>query len=145
MDNKVLVSDLLMKLANLYQLVHKEHFMDVWQGELKVLVFLASEKEDYFLPSELSTKLSMTNTRIAATLNSLEKKGLIHREMSHTDRRKILVSITQSGRLLVQEKQEAVKSSVEHLVEKLGAEDTAQLSRLLGRVSDIYDEEKKKG
>lgn len=145
MEDEALVSNMLIKLSDIYQMVHKEHFVDVWQGELKVLVFLAEEDKDFFLPSELGKRLSMKNTRIAATLNSLEKKGLIHREMSHIDRRKILVNITEEGRLLVKEKQEAVKVSVIHLIEKLGNEDSEQLNYLLGRIADIFHEKSKEG
>ena len=56
---------------------------------------------------ELSSRLSMATSRVAAVLGSLEKKGLLERENDAVDRRRVLVSLTQAGEALCEKAQSA--------------------------------------
>lgn len=52
------------------------------------------------LPSEISGEINVSTARIAASLNRLEKKGLITRQIDTSDRRRILVNLTDEGMAL---------------------------------------------
>lgn len=67
------------------------------KGEPFILKYLY-EKNAAVLPSELGEALGSSTSRISAALGTLEKKGLIHREIDTANRRNILVTITSAGR-----------------------------------------------
>ena len=81
--------------------------------------------------------MQVSSARIASTLNSLEKKGLIKRSKSEEDKRKIVISITTNGITKIEEHQEKVKRYVEHLVETLGEKDSLEFIRIVKRIKEI--------
>ena len=85
---------------------------------------------------ELSSRLSMTTSRVAAVLGSLEKKGLLERENDAVDRRRVLVSLTQAGEALCEKRKAHFKSKIALLLSMLG-DDAPEFVRLLGRVFEI--------
>ena len=109
---------------------------DFSQGELRVLHHLADCGRAAMLPGELSADLSLSSARVAATLRQLEEKGLVSREMSHVDRRKIHVYLTAEGRRYIEKRFEHVVHSTERLVDFLGQEDARELVRILRRISE---------
>ena len=89
---------------------------DLSKGEVGILAYLLNEKNN-ISSNELENHLQVSSARIASTLNSLEKKGLIKRSKSEEDKRKIVISITTNGITKIEEHQEKVQRYVEHLVE----------------------------
>ena len=69
-------------------------------GEMAVMRLLHNGTKKKMTAGELSSRLSMTTSRVAAVLGSLEKKGLLERENDAVDRRCVLVSLTQAGEAL---------------------------------------------
>ena len=61
------------------------------QGEHLVLGYLYKEAGKQIVPSKIAKFTHTSTARIAIILNNLESKNLITREISRTDRRKILV------------------------------------------------------
>ncbi len=66
------------------------------KGEVGVLAYLLNVNNN-ISSNELEKHLQVSSARIASTLNSLEKKGLIKRSKSEEDKRKIIISITKNG------------------------------------------------
>ncbi|MCI1902422.1 MAG: winged helix DNA-binding protein [Bifidobacteriaceae bacterium] len=91
-------------------------------------------------PSEISTEMEISSARVAAALNGLEKKGLIKREIDPSDRRRILVGLTDEGSERAQEISEHMVDSIRELFASLGLEDSRELVRLIGRVADFMKE-----
>lgn len=52
-------------------------------------------------PSELSEMQGISRNAVSGLLSSLESEGLVHRDLSDTDRRKFVISLTNKGRKLV--------------------------------------------
>ena len=69
-------------------------------GEMAVMRLLHNGTKKKMTAGELSSRLSMTTSRVAAVLGSLEKKGLLERENDAVDRRCVLVSLTRAGEAL---------------------------------------------
>ena len=109
---------------------------DLSKGEVGILAYLLNEKNN-ISSNELENHLQVSSARIASTLNSLEKKGLIKRSKSEEDKRKIVISITTNGIRKIEEHQEKVKRYVEHLVETLGEKDSLEFIRIVKRIKEI--------
>ena len=80
-----------------------EEISHTMRGEMAVLRLLKQEN----LPmtaGELSRKLHMTTSRIAAVLGSLEKKGMILRQADEGDKRRVQVMLTGKGSAFCQKK-----------------------------------------
>ncbi|GHD59171.1 MarR family winged helix-turn-helix transcriptional regulator [Jeongeupia chitinilytica] len=68
--------------------------------EYLALTLLASEVDGPMRPTELSITLDATRTQITRLLDALEKRGLLARSPSPTDRRGLELSVTDAGRAL---------------------------------------------
>lgn len=82
-------------------------------------------------PSELASGLGSSSARISAVLSSLEKKGLITRDIDHEDRRNILVTLTDAGREAGKERHEEMHSALCWVFEQMGERKTKQFIRLI--------------
>ena len=131
MEVSSVTQDLLETLEILCSRRSTAPWSDFSQGELRVLHHLADCGRAAMLPGELSADLSLSSARVAATLRQLEEKGLISREMSHVDRRKIHVYLTPEGRRYIEKRYECVVQSTEKLVDFLGQEDARAARSLL--------------
>ena len=109
---------------------------DLSFGEMGLLNILAWNKEE-FTAGKLSRYTGVGTGGIANLLNSLEKKGCVERTMNPEDRRSVIVSITDTGRALVKEKQEEVLSQTESMLRMLGREDTEELIRIMHRITEM--------
>lgn len=105
-------------------------------GEMAVMQLLHNGTKKKMTAGELSSRLSMTTSRVAAVLGSLEKKGLLERENDAVDRRRVLVSLTQAGEALCEKRKAHFKSKIALLLSMLG-DDAPEFVRLLGRVFEI--------
>lgn len=117
-----------------------EDISQTQRGEMAVLRLLAEENRQ-LLAGEISRGLGMTTSRIAAVLNSLEKKGMITRLADPGDRRRVVVALTGRGEDFCRARRRDAERDFTHLLERLGEEDARQFVRLLGRVFAILAEE----
>jgi len=113
---------------------HRQQIIDeATHGESFVLIIL-SKKSGSVLPSEISNEMRISSARVAAALNSLENKGLITRQIDKSDRRKILVDLTPEGRILAQERVQAVIHVASQILSMLGEDDAKELIRIFSRI-----------
>ena len=110
------------------------------RGECFVLRCLARSKAP-LLPSDLSEQSHASTARIAVVLNTLEKKGLISRAIDPTDRRRILVSLTNVGQEYVAVVRTQLREDMKHLLEELGEQDAREYLRITKRILQISQEE----
>ena len=105
-------------------------------GEMAVMRLLHNGGKKRMTAGELSSRLSMTTSRIAAVLGSLEKKGLLERENDEIDRRRVLVSLTQAGDALCEKRRQHFMKKIEVMLNMMGS-DAQEFVRLLGRTFEI--------
>lgn len=109
------------------------------RGEMAVLRLLKREEKP--LPAgEISRALSMTTSRIAAVLGSLEKKGMILRQVDAADKRRVLVTLTQKGGACCQRRRQEVLSHMTEMLRYLGEEDAAHFVRIMKRTHEFMQE-----
>ncbi|MEA5015046.1 MAG: transcriptional regulator [Candidatus Limiplasma sp.] len=101
------------------------------KGELFVLQFLSMRGDGPVLPSELSTALQASTARISALLGALEKKGQIERDIDRSNRRNILVTITEAGRSRVDAEMQEMQQHMSRIFAEMGEADTVEFIRLM--------------
>lgn len=114
------------------------------KGEHFVLHFL-QEREGAVLPSELSAALGASTARISAVLGALEKKGQIHRDIDKTNRRNILVTITEAGRARAREEHQEMHRRMTRVFADMGEADAVEFVRLSRRFSALMQKHMPKG
>ncbi|MED9786883.1 MAG: transcriptional regulator, partial [Latilactobacillus curvatus] len=70
--------------------------------------------------------IGASTARVANILNNLEEKGMISREISREDRRKILVFLTDKGRKETKERRTRTITRISNVFEAMGEERTQQ-------------------
>ncbi len=103
------------------------------KGEAILLLTLV-HRGGYALPGELAKDINVSTARIAAILKSVEKKGLIKREIDTNDRRKILVTITPEGQLFADARKDEIFTFWKKFMDFIGEEDVLHSIRILKKV-----------
>ena len=126
-------------MASLRQLVGCEEgrsCVAASRGELCLLMHL-KRQSDLVLPSELSEVMSVSTARITRLLNTLEDRGLIQRSMDLSDRRKIVVKLTEAGERYLKEVYKRTHRRASAVIDALGAEETETFIRIAEKIVDI--------
>jgi DNA-binding MarR family transcriptional regulator len=105
------------------------------QGEGFVLHYIAHG--GCVLPGEIGNAMRVSTARVATALNSLEKKGLITRQIDVSDRRKILVRITSEGKLLAERNYRVAVDVIAKRFALLGEYDAKEYVRITGRLAEL--------
>ena len=88
-------------------------------------------------PGTMRDALQTSTARIAAALNSLERKGWINREADDGDHRRKLVHLTSSGIEYVEDYRNRALQNIIKLLIELGQEDAAEYLRITRRMALI--------
>lgn len=118
----------------------QKQISDSMHGETFVLLYI-NRHEGNVIPSEISNELGISTARVAATLNSLESKGLITRRIDVDDRRRILVEVTPAGKEQVEEHFRMVLKTTENMLRYLGDDDAREYVRIMKRLSEKSPED----
>ena len=82
--------------ARVERRLHEQHLTETQFGVLEILLHLGS-----LTPGELSRKQFSSCGNITLVLDNLERRTLVRRERSATDRRSTTIHLTSSGRAMV--------------------------------------------
>ncbi|MDQ0493095.1 MULTISPECIES: MarR family winged helix-turn-helix transcriptional regulator [Paenibacillus] len=129
MDYKALATELFEYVVktNKPQLEERGHYS---RGEMGILICL-NFNEDGVTSGRLSEYLSVSTGRVATALKSLEKKGLVVRRTDVTDKRKVIVCITDSGKQFMIDKYNEGIAWTESILRKLDEQDAKEFIRLI--------------
>lgn len=108
------------------------------RGEHGVIHALACSASP-LTPSELATLGHLSSARVANVLRSLEEKGLVTREHSQADRRRVTVSLTEAGRAEDKRHKAEFEELASDFLAQLGEKDTREMLRILRRVNQTID------
>ena len=136
MDYTELAVELLEELHSFYKIGLQKDLEESLKGEAFALQCIA-EHEGEALPSEISNKMNVSSSRIAQTLNSIENKGYVIREIDKDDRRRVLVKLTPEGRIEAEKHREKVLTAAAKILESLGERDAKEYIRIIGRLTKI--------
>lgn len=103
------------------------------RGEMAVLRLLG-HNEAGMNAGALAHDLNMTTSRIAAVLNSLEKKELITRTSDAVDRRRVTVHLTAKGVAYHEQRRSEAKRHMATLLSRLSEPDAETFVRLCSQI-----------
>jgi MarR family transcriptional regulator, lower aerobic nicotinate degradation pathway regulator len=87
---------------------------------------------------ELARLLDLDKSSVSGLLDRAERRGLVRRTPSQTDRRSVRVSLTDEGRALISEVGTEFEAEVATLLTPLDQSEQATLTALLSRVIVAY-------
>lgn len=134
MDYLLLAEKMLSVRAQLSHLPAGEAVSDACGGEFFALSLLLAGAPS--CPSELSRSMGVSSARIAALLKHLEQKGFIQRRADEFDERRVNVSLTDTGRELINERRREAIERVAAALRSLGEEDAREYVRLQQKMLD---------
>lgn len=137
-DYTVLADEMMSIIDGNTRCLQESQISATMRGEMAVMRLLGvSEDGAAMAAGEISRRLGMTTSRIAAVLNSLEKKRLILRTSDVDDRRRVMVSLTDMGGAFCKKKQALARAHMTRFLEELGDTDARELVRLIRRVTQV--------
>ena len=140
LDYTVLAREYMEVLFQMRNRKASKKITDSMHGEHVMLSYL-SHHDGIGIPSEISSELGVSTARIAATLNSLETKGLITRRIDEQDRRRILVELTALGKEKESNHAKRIMGVMVHMLEDLGEHDAVEFLRILKKLSSRAPED----
>lgn len=87
---------------------------------------------------KLQKRLHISKPAVSQTLNTLERKGYIIREIDPNDRRKIAVATTPKGLASFTQSKTCFDGTLRQVVERFGEDNMVELIKQLNRLSEIY-------
>lgn len=90
--------------------------------------------------ADLTEHVQISKPAVSQLINSMEEKGLVERVTTKKDRRVVLVTITDAGVALMQEKRKGMNAKIEAILEKMGDEDAAAFLKLFDKFAQIMSE-----
>ena len=119
------------------------HMRYASRGERGVMRVLAVEGA--LAPGELASRTHLSSARVANVLRALEEKGLVVREHSSQDRRRVTVSLTEAGREQIRREKREFEAQAGAFLAQLGTEDTREALRILRKTNQIIDQNRANG
>lgn len=143
MDYKELALEFIEKMHLMNKARPQRKINESMQGEHFILQFLDLHNGSA-LPSEISSTMGISSARIAAALNSLERKGLVTRQIDKSDRRRIIVDLTPEGRAFSETHHQKMLEDFTKLFSQMGEQDACEYVRLTGKLVEIVIKNKDK-
>ncbi len=118
---------------------------ELQRNELEILHIISgkeapSDGEGVNLNAQrIQERLQISKPAISYTLNTLEKKAYIVREIDPNDRRRISITITQEGITATAQSMQQHADMWSRLLDGFGEENMVQLTQLLGRLFSVID------
>lgn len=140
MDFGQKTDELIELIARLLQRPVYKEAIDLSRGEGGILMYLCID-HDGATSGELREQLEVGSGRIANALKDLEAKGLVRRSCSDSDKRKVIVNITDKGRRIMEERHRTLQYRTEALLRQMGEKDTEEFLRLLNRALELSREQ----
>ena len=100
----------------------------------QLFLLLALYEKDGSTPQELSTKLALNSSTLSGILDRLESKGFIKREINTTDRRSIIIRLTDKARDLEDELWSIYEKINGELCSALSQEEIKELYNIMAKL-----------
>lgn len=94
---------------------------------------------DYSVYDDARDTLYVSKAAVSQILNSLQKKGLVTREVSESDRRNVIVCVTDAGKKLLERKRKLFEGLFDKIFDSLGDEKVTELTGLLNKMCDSIE------
>jgi len=107
----------------------------------QLLVLQAAKDKERPTASEIARAVSLSQATITTILTDLEKRGLLLRERSDEDRRRVHTSLTKQGQAVLKEAPKPLQDSFSDRFSALPSWEQHQILSVLERVAMMMDAE----
>lgn len=133
------------RLVEVSQAMQKNHIEPIFKtnklksGEFDVLATLRRSGAPYSLtPTQLYCRTMVSSGGMTARLDKLEKEQLIERKSHETDRRALMVHLTEKGKALIESILPGYIETQHEALNKLTTDEQEQLAVLLGKLTEPF-------
>ena len=138
--NPQLASDLRTVVARLMKKLRKTSVTGQMLSLTERSTMSALQLHKQLLPSELASMEKITNQSMSQVLNHLLELKFITRTASETDKRKVIISLTEEGkRILLQVRSERDEWLANAIKETFNEEEEALLRKLIAPLTRLVD------
>lgn len=120
-------------IMQVYELPVIRELISFMSGETAYLHYLYTTTDKETCLSDISRMLGVTKGRITAMTASLSKKGLVSPVVDPSDRRRLILSLTDEGKKLISEKTKRVDIYLDKYIAKVGGE---KVDRVIASLND---------
>jgi len=139
-SNLELASELRGLLARLIKKLRKESVTGQHLSLTERSTLSTLYQQTQMLPSELASSEKITNQSMSQILNHLLELGYITRTASDTDKRKVLISLTESGKkTLLQVRAERNEWLAKAISDSCDEEEINLLKKVIGPLARVVD------
>lgn len=105
-------------------------------------ILLQIDHKDGVPSTSIGPSIGMEPTSLTRTINQMEEKGLITRKRDKTDARKVMIALTEKGKIKREISKKAVKSFNEEVAKKIGPSKLKIFSQVINEINSIADKRK---
>ncbi|MDR1147737.1 MAG: transcriptional regulator [Spirochaetaceae bacterium] len=87
----------------------------------------------------VQSSLSVSKAAVSQTLGGLEKKGYVEREIDRGNRRKIVITLTDSGQAALENSTDALEKLMASLINRFGEAETSKLITLVNDFAELVE------
>lgn len=118
-----------------------EDFKDITNNDMHIIEAIGDEEPNSM--SQVAKKLSITVGTLTIAINSLVKKGYVHRVRSEEDRRVVLISLTEKGLIAFFHHKKFHEHMIEAMVEGLNSEEKQVLVKAVTNLKQFFEDHAK--
>ena len=100
-------------------------------------ILLQIDSKEGIPSTKIGPSIGMEPTSLTRTLNQMEQKGLIVRKKDKSDARKVMIQLTEKGKLKRDISKKAVKAFNEELEKKIGASKLKVFNNVIEKINSI--------
>ncbi len=104
------------------------------------ILYKSSKAGKSMTATELCQSTKILKSQMNRTLNQLEQRDMIIRERSAADKRQVLITFNMVHAEQYEKQHKDILAIIDHIIVKLGPEQTAQAISLLTKIADIADD-----
>ncbi len=119
-----------------------EEFKDITNNDMHIIEAIGNEEPRSM--SMIAKSLNVTVGTLTSNMNSLEDKAYIVRERSKTDKRVVLVNLTDKGRKAFFHHRDFHRRMIHSIVKDLEEDEMKVLIRCLQNLTKFFDEQNEK-
>lgn len=146
MEIKETLNEILVKLfRNINNIEEQEmktgEYRDVTTNDMHVIEAIGMDCPKNM--TAVAKVLGVTTGTLTISVNSLVKKGFVDRVRSEEDRRVVLVSLSEKGKLAYRHHQKFHEEMIDAVIQQLNEEEKSVLEKALNNLNDFFVEKSK--
>lgn len=135
------------EIIDLMDKFHEKHIVHIFEdsnkGALAVIKFLENNN-GVSTNGEISDFLGVSTARVAVLLKKLEEKEILKRSVSVKDARITIVSFTDKGKKVAQNKKKELENKVSKIIDALGIEKIREHHETINIINHIMENDDNK-